>query len=831
MPLTSANLVGLEFDHPAFPWRLTLILETCLSFVAAGVGHGLLSLAISPVYWRSLANETMAINNFQASHSTAVMVLMIGISAWRTCSSRVSRDYRLHLRNNPSTARLLVLGLLHLGGFSLSRKVFSKRAKIFFAPLQFFAPRASYFLSGSYSLLVLWGVYRYMPELTPISSSSFTTSKVLARLIGITPQVSVSIWKENMAVALLTPVAVGGPDTRALYRYAPIVTPRTIRLLRIECRKNPLHVTSELVVVKLDDAPPFWAISYRWGSEEQPRSLRVGYRDSPGIGHIPVTSNCAAMIEALIPKGVRYLCIDAVCINQSDRQEKEHQIPLMGEIYSQASLVAGHLATDSELSVGTLVHRMIQTFAEEKPFAVDSGGSFIIYRALSEIFKHEYFQRAWIVQEMVLAKSLILIHGKDCLDLDQLIMIAKAQSKDQIIPESPGTFAPQEWMIEKLNVLGISKTQEWTAFNLSCFTFKERALVIERLRISTKEKDQQQGLTVAQIIDQNLLLNTGNPRDQPNYSLTVSDAEIFTRISWYYLRDGKRLNLFLSAGACHEFTSQETARTPGLPSWVYDFAHGPARSFRLGNWAADIERKRKVQLTCSLSLGHLRVRGTRISKVAFVATRLFSPMDLGEASNNMSSCSDFLFRTAVSIIDQAMRMVEEKVADSYPGNLARHEAYWRTMLMDCFIDQTPAPHEAESFFVTMTGAIKDHLSNPEATLLMNGQQAVLTLAKLHKDWSRERVAEGINSIRENMIRIWMPYTFVVLESGNIGWAPHDVQAGDLFCLFDGSIVPFVLRPTEGADTFSLWGDGYVQGYMPDQEPGVQKSPAEWYRIV
>ena len=77
----------------------------------------------------------------------------------------------------------------------------------------------------------------------------------------------------------------------------------------------------------------------------------------------------------------------------------------------------------------------------------------------------------------------------------------------------------------------------------------------------------------------------------------------------------------------------------------------------------------------------------------------------------------------------------------------------------------------------------------------------------------------------------MPYTFVVLESGHIGWAPHDVQAGDLFCLFDGSIVPFVLRPTEGADTFSLWGDGYVQGYMPDQEPGVQKSPAEWFRIV
>ena len=76
----------------------------------------------------------------------------------------------------------------------------------------------------------------------------------------------------------------------------------------------------------------------------------------------------------------------------------------------------------------------------------------------------------------------------------------------------------------------------------------------------------------------------------------------------------------------------------------------------------------------------------------------------------------------------------------------------------------------------------------------------------------------------------MPYTFVVLKSGYMGWAPRGVKEGDVFCLFDGCIVPFVLRRTEAGDTFHLWGSGYVQGFMPGQQPGVEGRPREWFKI-
>jgi hypothetical protein len=66
---------------------------------------------------------------------------------------------------------------------------------------------------------------------------------------------------------------------------------------------------------------------------------------------------------------------------------------------------------------------------------------------------------------------------------------------------------------------------------------------------------------------------------------------------------------------------------------------------------------------------------------------------------------------------------------------------------------------------------------------------------------------------ETVTRVWMPYTFVAFNSGYIRWAPHGVEAGDVFCLFDSCIVPFLLRPTD-SDELILGGDRYVQGIFP-----------------
>lgn len=88
-------------------------------------------------------------------------------------------------------------------------------------------------------------------------------------------------------------------------------------------------------VIDLDDSPSFTALSYVWGTYS-PEPHYVLCDNVP----IEVTSNCLSALKSLGRKlGTVSIWVDAICINQSDQAEKSRQIPLMGSIYSVATVV------------------------------------------------------------------------------------------------------------------------------------------------------------------------------------------------------------------------------------------------------------------------------------------------------------------------------------------------------------------------------------------------------------------------------------------------------------------------------------------------------------
>jgi hypothetical protein len=817
------NPFGLAFDHPEFPARVTLKLETLLSFAWAGAGHGLYSVVVCAGFIPPQHSE------IDTGVNTFLVIVINAIGAWKSFSAAIARDYRLHYRHEPSTSQLFILELLRLGGFLFIRALLLKHAAKLFAPLLYLAREPPLLLSTLYHFLVLWGLWSILPEIAIISSRGITLPKFIARTVGAFFEVYQQYYRESMAAIVIQPRSPDCTDGPTEYRYSAILTPRTIRLVRLESRER--KVSCRLETVKLDEAPQFWAVSYTWGAEVKPMSLKITDSLGQDVGYIPITKNCASAIEALIPMGVRYLWLDAVCINQSDKPEKQLQIPLMGEIYSQASLVAGHLYTDNIFPVGLLIHKMVQALANGKKFDMSYAASFLIFRALGELFRHPYFERAWIVQEMVLAKSLILIYGRDCIHLDHLEVIAHGQSKDLITvgdPVFPGTANEKQ----------LGKAGELLRLVTSIASFRERAAATHRLRQSLGQKDGSQRLTIAQIVDGNMSLGAKDPRDQvyallslasdstvpelqPNYSLAVSNKEIFTKISWHYLQDGSHLNLFLGAGRSPRTPpASDLERTPGLPSWAYDFAIGPNRDFRLGNWAADLERNRAARLTCRLlpDMEQLSVYGTIIDHVAFVAPL---PLPPGKWCEDYKTAIGKANEHFVAVVDETRGFAQTHVPERYPGGIAREEAYWRTMLMDRLSGQTPAPPEAEAILdavYEMARQLGKIMSRPKRRKAVRGM-------------SDECVKKAIDSIMETVYWIWVPYTFVVLKSGYMGWAPHGVQAGDVFSLFDGCIVPFLLRPADAGDTFTLLGDGYVHGFLPGQQPGVEGSPKQWLTLI
>jgi hypothetical protein len=103
-----------------------------------------------------------------------------------------------------------------------------------------------------------------------------------------------------------------------------------------------------------------------------------------------------------------FLCIDAICINQIDVQEKNHQVPLMADIYSSAARVliwlgTGDQGTDRFMDWvqawrGTSLISSSKRRTESVP-VVD------LYWLSLTILLRNWFSRIWIMQEAVLAKQ------------------------------------------------------------------------------------------------------------------------------------------------------------------------------------------------------------------------------------------------------------------------------------------------------------------------------------------------------------------------------------------------------------------------------------------
>jgi hypothetical protein len=116
----------------------------------------------------------------------------------------------------------------------------------------------------------------------------------------------------------------------------------------------PGHKSDDLVCdiihSNLLDKPAYEAVSYTWATLEGDASLsaHVFCRGKK----IAVTKNCESMLRTMRRQGTnRMIWVDAICIDQENSEEKNHQVRLMATIYSNASQVVAYLGpTNQEIS-------------------------------------------------------------------------------------------------------------------------------------------------------------------------------------------------------------------------------------------------------------------------------------------------------------------------------------------------------------------------------------------------------------------------------------------------------------------------------------------------
>ncbi|XTI82840.1 HET-domain-containing protein [Cenococcum geophilum] len=104
-----------------------------------------------------------------------------------------------------------------------------------------------------------------------------------------------------------------------------------IRILKLHKGADDSPITCRLQIVSLDDNPEYETLSYVWGDPEKTKSIIIG-------GEIfNATENLVDFLHCLRQRiADRFLWVDAICIDQSNVEEKNRQLGLMARIYRQA---------------------------------------------------------------------------------------------------------------------------------------------------------------------------------------------------------------------------------------------------------------------------------------------------------------------------------------------------------------------------------------------------------------------------------------------------------------------------------------------------------------
>lgn len=177
-------------------------------------------------------------------------------------------------------------------------------------------------------------------------------------------------------------------------------TKKNIRLLEIYQGSKDHPISCKLRVASLDEE--YTAVSYRWGSEAPTNSIELNgetfwirpnlweflHQMRSGFNNADShDQDLELLCKDTESRWKKSLWIDALCIDQEDIYERNHQVDMMGKIYSKAREVLAWLGPKNANHSYDQWHR-------------------------SSVFRsNPYWQRAWIVQECVLAQTLYLLYG------------------------------------------------------------------------------------------------------------------------------------------------------------------------------------------------------------------------------------------------------------------------------------------------------------------------------------------------------------------------------------------------------------------------------------
>ncbi|KAF7538347.1 hypothetical protein G7054_g2943 [Neopestalotiopsis clavispora] len=317
-----------------------------------------------------------------------------------------------------------------------------------------------------------------------------------------------------------------------------------IRLFKIlhnrsECGQN---MRCQARVFPLTLAPRYSALSYCWQTrdESEPVELQGCLRGTKMISR--------DLISALQAAHSRFtddwLWVDAICIDQSQNDEKNDQVPRMQAFYESADRVLvwlGEEFPDSELENrdGTRYSTSLTAFGFTRGKILQLCDDALAGRA--------WWTRVWVIQEMVVARKLHVCIGSHLLQWDKFVQGTQAWRQ----ADYGAGLSDSKVRIQQLDRL---RKDWWKAkHSLDLLQLLDRG----RQSYATDARDNIYGL-----------LGLMNPEDRKGVCVDYnrSTRHVYAETTLMLFRRQQNLDFLVKA-----FSYKSPRSEPGLPSWVLDF--------------------------------------------------------------------------------------------------------------------------------------------------------------------------------------------------------------------------------------------------------------------
>jgi len=203
-----------------------------------------------------------------------------------------------------------------------------------------------------------------------------------------------------------------------LFTYPKLDGPKdSIRLLRLLHHADvdsPL-ISYKIYSVPLVRCPPYVAVSYVWGTSVSPREISLNETI------FSVRENVWSLLNEMRKHEKlkwRFFWIDAICINQGDIDERNHQVRIMRQVYATAADVLvwlGSPTEDSDLAmdyvakqqpIGAGASKAAEYLKQGHQRWTDSEG-----KAFYNLCRNGYWRRVWIVQELMQGRRIVVFCG------------------------------------------------------------------------------------------------------------------------------------------------------------------------------------------------------------------------------------------------------------------------------------------------------------------------------------------------------------------------------------------------------------------------------------